>query len=196
MKLTKFLASSTLILGSHAFGVAYEHINYGGKAYPLVANNSWVGGASNDIYSSIKVNNGVECTLYEHANYNGKSKVVSQAHIANFVSIGWNDIVSSYRCKKITGVHGTIYEHYNFGGKVYPLNGNVHWVGWSQNDKFSSIKVNDKSECTLYEHGNYGGKSWTVSSGQIAEFGSRGWNDVVSVCNGVTMRLYYGRSRV
>ena len=51
--------------------------------------------------SSIKVKPGSRCTLYEHANFGGKSWTIDGVNHHEFFSKGWADITSSWKCGPI-----------------------------------------------------------------------------------------------
>ncbi len=77
---------------------------------------------------------------YVHASYAGTSVVLSQDY-SNLGSIGWNDIISSY--KVYTSPNGQFYEHTWYGGRyqTFCCFTNVPYVGDPLNDTFSSFNL-------------------------------------------------------
>ncbi|KAJ7274035.1 hypothetical protein C8J57DRAFT_1506148 [Mycena rebaudengoi] len=56
-----------------------------------------VPGGFNDVASSARAVDGVLCTFFEHAGCGGRSVVIA-GNVANFVDIGFNDLLSSFSC--------------------------------------------------------------------------------------------------
>ncbi|GAB0177507.1 epidermal differentiation-specific protein-like [Grus japonensis] len=83
--------------------VAYEHVNYTGKLLVFEeGEHSFVGTEMNDKISSLKVItenlHNPQITLYEHAQYQGKTRVITEA---TNLSRGYdNDIISSHKVQR------------------------------------------------------------------------------------------------
>lgn len=77
---------------------------------------------------------------YAAISYGGNSVVLSQNY-ANLGSIGWDNIISSY--KVFTSATGRFYENASFGGRyqAYCCFTNVSYVGDALNDRFSSFTL-------------------------------------------------------
>lgn len=167
-------------------GYFYEHINYGGRRAPIFGNNSWIGNCQNDKYSSVKLLPGYNVRMYQHIGYGGCSYVCT-GDMPDFTRIGWNDIVSSYRVCKIIGY---FYEHVNYQGRRAPVYDDNAWVGYCQNDKYSSVKVFHGYHIRMYEHSCYRGRSY-LCRGDIPNFCCLGWNDIVSSYKCVRLLGYF-----
>ncbi|AKJ30172.1 basic secretory protein-like protein [Caldimonas brevitalea] len=87
----------------------YADINYQGASFCGSANNGWVGRTWNDRISSVKVPAGAQVTLYEHANYGGRSLVLNGDN-ANLVPMGMNDMASSFKLTAGSGGGGNTSE--------------------------------------------------------------------------------------
>jgi len=214
--------TSSIKVGFQTSAILYQDALYSGKKLIITANNAnfaplgW-----NDNTSSIQVriinpdpipvpesparpNEG--CVLmFEHIDYKGKWMHVCGS-IANFVALGWNDILSSAKVGVNTKVE--FYEHINFGGKVLVLNAdasNFVPLGW--NDIASSVKVfklnplpdplprpvdppkpqppanpaprPTRGCAVLFEHVDYKGK-WLKICGSIPNFVLLQWKDIGS----------------
>lgn len=100
-------------------------------------------------------------TVYEHANYGGRSQELPVGRYnLQQLSIG-NDIISSIKVP--TGLIVTAYEHIDFGGKTKVFTEDTSYVGNDFNDKISSIVV--ELAVKIYEHANYEGRSQTLPLG-------------------------------
>lgn len=82
----------------------YQHSNYEGASQKLVPgryNSSEFGAVNNDAMSSLKVPEGWTVTLYENANFQGRSKTITkdtpslEADFNDITSFDFNDIMSS-----------------------------------------------------------------------------------------------------
>lgn len=75
---------------------------------------------------------------YAAISYAGSSVVLSQNY-SNLGTIGWDNIISSY--KVFTGATGAFYEYTNYAGRYqeYCCFTNVWYVGDALNDRFSSF---------------------------------------------------------
>ena len=74
----------------------YEHVNYQGASFCASADSNWIGSAWNDRVSSAKVRDGASVDMYLDINYSGK-KITLTGDNPNFVALGFNDALSSYR---------------------------------------------------------------------------------------------------
>ncbi len=81
----------------------YEHCNYEGRNWNLdVGDYSWVenAGIPNDLISSVKVPPGIQVTLYEHSNFDGRQLILTN-DTPCLVGQSFNDHTSSIRVKRI-----------------------------------------------------------------------------------------------
>ncbi|SHE53552.1 Beta/Gamma crystallin [Seinonella peptonophila] len=79
--------------------ILYEHVDFGGRQKTIMGNVDFISDF-NDLASSIKVDYTVnKVTLYEHANYQGRSLVLYGGdRLRNLVdSANFNDIISSVK---------------------------------------------------------------------------------------------------
>jgi len=140
----------------------YEDANYQGNVQELQVGNCNLNQLiiGNDTLNSIKVPVGFQATLYEHADFEGKSKIITCD--TPWVGSDFDNIISSIKVEVITV---KIYEHPNYQGKVLELqlgqyNVNQLNIG---NDTLSSIKVPVGFQVTLYEHADFKGKSVVIT---------------------------------
>ncbi|PYG87227.1 beta/gamma crystallin [Ruminiclostridium sufflavum DSM 19573] len=100
-------------------------------------------------------------TVYEHANYGGRSQSlpVGRYNLSQ-LTIG-NDIISSVKIP--AGLIVTAYEHIDFKGKAKVFTEDSSYVGNDFNDKISSIVV--ELAVRIYEHANYQGGCQTLPLG-------------------------------
>ncbi|OWK63839.1 Epidermal differentiation-specific protein [Lonchura striata] len=169
------IISSVKVIGQP--WVAYEHINYSGRLMVLEeGEHNYVGRSMNDTISSLQMItedlHNPQITLYEHPNYQGKSRVIREA--TNLAAGFDNDIMSSHKVQR--GCHPAprgrnsnsrspaemgriiLYEHTNFQGLSKEFTSdiaNLRDADW--NDLASSAKVIGQP-WVLYEHSNYGGR--------------------------------------
>ena len=90
--------------GASAVATVYEHVNYGGRAWPLASTGIYSGYAvnrniGNDIISSIVVAPGYKLKACEHYYLRGHCKVFTGSH-ADLRTIGFNDRISSMKLKR------------------------------------------------------------------------------------------------
>lgn len=84
----------------------YQHINYNGYHVNISTHGDYNLedmvrlGIKNDDVSSIKIIGNYEVYIYEHHNYSGRSYKLTSS-ISNFVNIGWNDLITSIKVRKI-----------------------------------------------------------------------------------------------
>ena len=86
-------APGTPVQGATCF---YEHVNYQGASFCADAASAYVGAGWNDRISSVKVADGRELRLFEHASHGGR-ELVLQADTPDLVARGFNDQASSFR---------------------------------------------------------------------------------------------------
>ncbi|NXW81233.1 EDSP protein, partial [Hirundo rustica] len=95
------LASSAKVIGQP--WVAYERENYGGRFLVLEeGEHNFVGKNMNNTISSLQMItedlSNPEITLYEHPNYQGKSRIITEA--TNLAAGHDNDIMSSHKVQR------------------------------------------------------------------------------------------------
>ncbi|NXS06634.1 EDSP protein, partial [Neodrepanis coruscans] len=95
------IVSSVKVIGQP--WVAYEHVNYKGQFLVLEeGEQSFVGRKMNDKISSLRVItedlHNPQITLYEHADYQGKSRIIREA--TNLGAGHDNDIMSSHKVQR------------------------------------------------------------------------------------------------
>jgi len=151
-------------------------------------------GIGNDKLSSFKVASGYSITLYENANYSGKS--ITYTGDNNCLNRDWNDKVSSIYIARNNNNGGnwnngnnnnnnnsydqvTIFENEDFGGRSVSLRvgsyANLSRVGFSQK-ALSSIQLPAGWKVVLYDQPNFRGSSYTVLRTKD-KFHLSGWND-------------------
>ncbi|HSQ89767.1 beta/gamma crystallin-related protein [Romboutsia sp.] len=140
----------------------YEDANYQGKVQELQLGEYNLNQLSigYNTLSSIKVPVGFQVTLYEHADFEGKSKIITCD--MPWVGSNFDNITSSIKVEVITV---KIYEQPNYEGKVQELqlgqyNLNQLNIG---NDTLSSIKIPLGFQVILYEHADFKGKSKVIT---------------------------------
>jgi hypothetical protein len=165
-----------------AGAVFFEHVGYAGASFwSRPAGVPLVSGEWNDRISSIRVQPGLRLELFEHANYGGRSIVITGS-VDNIVARGFNDIVSSYRLVKIETEQQTttFYRDVDYqGGGFTSTPGTLNALSGEWNDRISSIRVQTGHELVLYADSNRGGRSITVR-GDVPSLVALGFNDVVS----------------
>ncbi|MFH1465700.1 MAG: beta/gamma crystallin-related protein [Pseudomonadota bacterium] len=106
-------------------------------------------------------------TIYEHANYGGKSQDLAPGRYdIGALAIG-NDRLSSLRVPR--GFRVTLFEHANFQGRQKVFRNDAPWVGDDFNDITSGVVVEVvpvATHATIYEHANYGGKKQDLAPGR------------------------------
>lgn len=124
---------------------------------------------------------GRSITVFEHTNYQGRSRTWS-GEVANLVPEGWNDIISSMSMRGAWEVCTDI----NFRGRCQVFDGDVtSTVPLGLNDVISSIRPagrggwGGRASITVFQHVNYQGASRTYT-GEAANLVPDGWNDVIS----------------
>ncbi|RDU24987.1 beta/gamma crystallin-related protein [Anaerosacchariphilus polymeriproducens] len=115
-------------------------------------------GIGGDTLSSLKVPHGLMITIYEHPNFQGKSKSFTEDSV--YVGDEFNDVTSSVIIEPVV----TIYKDSQYRGNSQVLkvghyaHSNEIGIG---NDVLSSIEVPYGMKVTLYEHGGFKGKTRT-----------------------------------
>ena len=152
----------------------HEHAAYSGKTKSFgIGNYAYVGNDFNDIATSISVPAGSNLIveLFEHANFQGRSTVVtySQASIgADWSDPNWrvsylNDAVTSIRVRQRQSNEIVFYQHSKFQGLAHiGTTGNNRTVRF--NDDYSSIDLPNGARIDVFEHSNYGGRAASYSS--------------------------------
>ena len=152
----------------------YQHNNYGGSVQDLGIGSYNMGDIriGNDVLSSLRIPAGVRVTLYQHANFKGRTRVLTD----DTPSLGdFNDQTSSIVIEPVV----TIYQHYNYGGKKQHLGVGQHNMNTLTlgNDQMSSLKVPYGMVAYLYQHANYKGRMWAYTENEDA---LKKFNDQVS----------------
>lgn len=124
---------------------------------------------------------GRSITVFEHTNYQGRSRSWS-GEVANLVPEGWNDIISSMSMRGAWEVCTDI----NFRGRCQTFDGDVvNTVPLGLNDVISSIRPaartgpGGRASITVFQHVNHQGASRTYT-GEVANLVPDRWNDVIS----------------
>ncbi len=128
------------------------------------------------VLSAVQAN----CQVFEHANYQGATLVMSPGqHISN-VGTQWNDRISAVQVTNKCSL--TVFQHANYQGDKLLFKASSGFVGNLWNDQISSLQCQcpepPKPSCTLYEHANFAGGSFSLR-GTMPWVGE-GWNDKVS----------------
>ena len=136
-----------------------------------------------DRISSIRVSEGYQVKIYEHAQFKGKWVILSSDQ-ANLKKINFNDIISSFKVEKYNkdSHAGYAYDNGDYGGNMFPLTlgsyNNLNEQSWL-NDKISSITIAKGYQIKVYEHRDFRGKSSLIKESQ-ANLKTLGWNDKIS----------------
>ncbi|NXF08433.1 EDSP protein, partial [Smithornis capensis] len=130
------IVSSVKVIGQP--WVAYEHVNYTGQFLVFEEGEySNVGEQMNDKISSLQVVtdnlHNPQITLYEHANYQGRSKIIKEA--TNLAAGYDNDIVSSHKVQRGAWL---LYENSDGSGTKYLAREH------EQLPNYNAINFNDK----------------------------------------------------
>lgn len=100
--------------------------------------------------------------IYQHSNYQGKSKpLLPGKYDVNDLAIG-NDTLSSLKVPN--GWTVTLYRHHHFTGDTRVFKSNTPFVGADFNDQTSSIVVEDCAY--IFEHAQYKGASQALRRGK------------------------------
>lgn len=155
----------------------FEHGNYQGVSLEVgvgAYNIEDLRSVGNDRVSSLRVPAGVRVTLWEHANWSGRSK--SFTGDSSFVGDDFNDITSSVTVEKVV----TLFEHNDYQGRSSVLGVGTHRMGdlGIPNDSLSSLRVPQGLMVTLWEHEAYQGAQLVYFEDAPAM--APGWNDRVS----------------
>ncbi|NXM86833.1 EDSP protein, partial [Oenanthe oenanthe] len=135
------VASSVKVIGQP--WVAYEHQNYEGQFLVLEEGEyDFVGEGMNDKISSLQVItedlHNPQITLYEHINYQGKSRVIREA--TNLAAGHDNDIMSSHKVQRGAWL---LCEHSDGSGIQYLAREHEHLPNYKAidfNDKLSFLR--------------------------------------------------------
>ncbi len=112
----------------------------------------------NDKLSSLRVQRGLQVTLYEHGGFSG----ASVAYTSDTSLVSNNDMTSSIVVEEQSPPQATIYSGKNYAGKSQRLgvgryDDTALTIG---NDALSSLRVPAGLKVTLYEHGGFAGARW------------------------------------
>ena len=140
------------------------------KAYNATKVNKLV--EFNDQFSSIRVNNDYQVTIYEHSDFKGKNVTITES-LANLKMIKWNDKISSLIVEKYDSTSNVaiLYEDSHFSGYFLPLKPGEHKNLSKQtwfNDKASSIKVGEGYKMTVFKDSNFKGKKAVLYNNQTS----------------------------
>ncbi|HPJ29788.1 MAG TPA: beta/gamma crystallin-related protein [Methanothrix sp.] len=128
-------------------------------------------------------------TIYEHANYQGRSQELGPgSYLMKDLKIG-NDTLSSLKVPE--GIRVTLFEHENFRGRIKIFSENTSFVGSDFNDLTSSILV--EPVAAIYEHANFGGAKQVIGVGSYKMSDLSIGNDRISsikVPQGLIVTLY------
>jgi hypothetical protein len=119
----------------------FENPGYNGSSKIFTNDTPWVGNDFFDNASSMKIK---RIELFDHSNYEGKSKVIVTPEV-NYIGQEFDDKVESLTVPD--GYNEALYENENFTGKEATYLVDSKWVGIELHDSVSSIKV--KKECKL-----------------------------------------------
>jgi hypothetical protein len=146
--------------------------------------------ANSGTVRSLKVPPGLKVTLYEKANFDGYSLVVTDnADLAFLKSKKFGEVTMSVSMvvEEYTPPAGmlfvTIFQD-DFAGPSKSLSVGQYEhneLGPVGNDQLSSIKIPKGLKVTLYEHGGFGGRKWELQKDTRAgTFVNNGFNDITS----------------
>ncbi len=140
----------------------YGDINYGGWSVTLGAGNynlneMVAAGIPNDRLSSLKVPAGFKVTLYEHSNFGGLQKVITEDTL--FLS-DFNDLTSSIKVELVDVP--VFYTDANYQGTSIKLSAGSYNLAdltakGLKNDTLSSVKVPNGYKVTLYNDADFKG---------------------------------------
>ena len=154
----------------------YEHINYEGSHQDICEDTPYIGDALHDKYSSVKLGNNVNAIMFQHIQYYGKYEYIEE-DIDNFVSIQWNDIVSSVIVVKKGCVN--LYKHCNFQGDKVEFCASTPTIA-VLDDQFSAY-VTGSNDWSLFCSPNYQGCSLEASKYSLDNcLINEGFNDMIS----------------
>lgn len=140
----------------------YENANYGGWSVTLGAGSynyseMLAAGIPNDKLTSLKVPAGFKVTLYEHQNFGGLQKVVTED---TSILSDFNDMTSSIKVETVALPE--FYTDINYQGASVKLSvGSYNHTDLAamglKNDSLTSVKVPNGYKITLYQDADYKG---------------------------------------
>jgi len=159
-----------------AWPVVFEHIGYAGRLQVLDVGRHDLGQLSigNDVISSVRIPPGWRVTLYQHAGFQGATKVLT----ANTPALpDFNDMTSSIVVEKNS--LPVVFEHNDYAGRLQAFDVGRHDLGQLSigNDVISSVKVPTGWNVTLYRDHHFQGatKVLTANTPALPDF-----NDMAS----------------
>lgn len=127
---------SSVKVGPNTVVTLYRDVDYGGNTVKVDKDVAYVGDAFNDQASSLKISLAPRTAIiYEHANYGGKSLVLTQ-DTPSFIPLNFNDILSSLK----VGSEVTLFRDVNYQGPSVKITANTPFIGDVFNDQASSLK--------------------------------------------------------
>ena len=143
----------------------YQNYSYAGRSTTLKPGrynmNVLAARIGNDQLSSVKIAGNYKITIYEHGDFQGRTKVLKRSvNLTDF-----NDKASSVVIEKLPEV--IFYQDYNYGGKSmtltpgrYDINTFYQGIG---NDQLSSVKIPSNCRVYVYQHGGFQGAYKTLT---------------------------------
>lgn len=139
-----------------------------------------------------------DVTIFEHANFEGRSQVLTKGRFPlEEIAIG-NDTLSSLKVSP--GLVARLYEHFHFQGRFIDVKEDTTAISQFWNDRTSSIIVYGEDEqppvtkeVMIFEHANHTGRFQILPEGEYDVAEILIGNDILSsalVPSGMKLRLY------
>ncbi len=183
----------------------YKDSNFRGEYFcaPTGTESPEMPGGLEDEISSIQIFGNSQVTLFQHPNYQGRTRTVDDS-VSSLKSMGFNDKISAFRVDNLGqgpgsrgGPHGTnpwswgrpqtpskgacFFKDFDFRGESFcaPLGTQTARLPRGVEDEISSIQIFGNVEVTLFQHPNFQGQTRTITS-SINSLKSMGFNDRAS----------------
>lgn len=167
----------------------YTEKYYKGDYKDVYANVDWIGDTWDNKVKSLRVLNDIrpmKITLYEHGSYTGDSRQIN-GRIEDLSTVDFHNKVSSIKFETYTNEYEKVpvyrfYEHTDYRGDYMDYIASSHNIGSTFNDKFSSVKVLNKSnnvKCFVYEHQWKQGEKMEIT-GDISNLRNTSMNDRIT----------------